>query len=74
METVQLWKARHLQYVLRQKSVDFHSIPMVALHPEEFVAPRGAAAGEFLALAHRYHRYHRYHHYHRQRHHRSGCV
>ena len=33
METLQLWKAHHLQYVLRQTGPDFHSIPVVAVHP-----------------------------------------
>ena len=46
MDTVQLWKAHHLQYVLRQTGPDSHSIPMFALHPEEVVVPKNAATRE----------------------------
>ena len=50
METLQLWKAHHLQYVLRQTGPDFHSIPVVAVHPEEIVVPKNAATRDILAL------------------------
>ena len=54
METLQLWKAHHLQYVLGQAGPDFHSTPVVAVHPEEIVVPKNAATIDILALVYTY--------------------